>query len=255
MRKDKIVYMLVDDSSKGNGIFYIGQGTQDRVFDHKKDADAKPNITDDTKVGIINKAGTNLRLVVVRSGLDEKTAREIEAALIDVFNSSYVSLSHGLKNIQTRYGAKSRGLRTIGIVSCNNKWAKLNDVETLLGIKVTNSMLMSSSFGTIIHTKHQIDSSMANKCEYVVLEKADGHILAIYRSRGNWTPEPSNSKGKPMATFSGSVESDPDVLNRLLGRKIPGRKQNCPPVRYIKKEHIDAAKLELRTQKKTTKKP
>ncbi len=85
------VYRLIDP--RNGQTFYVGKGTGNRVFAHARDELAKIELSEDyddatAKLQIIrdiHRSGFEVIHVVHRHGMDEKTAREVEAALIDAY--------------------------------------------------------------------------------------------------------------------------------------------------------------------------
>jgi hypothetical protein len=88
------VYMLIDPNE--NKPFYIGKGVDDRVFNHINCALTDINTSNvkyDT-IREIKKNGGTVGHVIVRHGLTEDEAFQIEAALIDSFEFSGIMLSN-----------------------------------------------------------------------------------------------------------------------------------------------------------------
>ena len=81
------VYMLVDPRA-GEG-FYIGKGAGQRLLAHGREADlttdATPSSEKVRRIRELRSVGLEPRVDIVRHGLDEYTAFEVEAALIDCF--------------------------------------------------------------------------------------------------------------------------------------------------------------------------
>lgn len=94
------VYRLIDP--RNGETFYVGKGRGDRVFDH-----ARARLTEDepdtkmARIRDIQLAGHEVAHVIHRHGLDDATAHEVEAAVIDAFP--------GLTNVATGLGSSSRG--------------------------------------------------------------------------------------------------------------------------------------------------
>lgn len=101
------VYRLIDP--RNGETFYVGKGKGDRVFQHVRGA---IEFTDDdyedkasakiTRINEIIREGLDVIHVIQRYGLDEATAFEVEAALIDCFP--------GLTNMQGGYKSQERGV-------------------------------------------------------------------------------------------------------------------------------------------------
>jgi hypothetical protein len=89
------VYRLIDP--RNGNTFYVGRGQGDRVFSHaarqQKTSDAEDAEGLKLKtIWKIKNAGFEVEHVIHRHGMDEKTAREVESALIDAYA--------GLTNVQ-----------------------------------------------------------------------------------------------------------------------------------------------------------
>ncbi len=108
------VYRLIDP--RNGETFYVGKGKANRVFSHiheKVEGDELDNKL--KRIREIRRAGFEVGHVIHRRGLDDKTAFEVEAALIDAFpgltntisgsGSNDYGVMHA-KEIITRYSAE-----------------------------------------------------------------------------------------------------------------------------------------------------
>lgn len=102
------VYMLLDP--KNNEPFYVGKGTSNRVFNHMQCALTDVDISNAKydKIRTIKREGNEVKHIVVRHGLTEKEAYQIEASLID--SLTYCGLL--LSNIVTGHKSVEKGLMT-----------------------------------------------------------------------------------------------------------------------------------------------
>ncbi|MFH7524784.1 hypothetical protein AB2J22_04520 [Aeromonas sp. A5] len=76
------VYALIDP--RDNKPFYVGKGKENRIFDHLECALESPTISDKyEKIREIIKSGLFVTHVIIKHGLSEKAAFEIESSLID----------------------------------------------------------------------------------------------------------------------------------------------------------------------------
>ena len=97
------VYRLIDP--RNGETFYVGKGSGDRIFCHmkgdlaEKDSDELDNKIQ--KIRDIHNAGLEVIHVIHRHGMDESTALEVEASLIDAYP--------GITNIQGGKGSNDYG--------------------------------------------------------------------------------------------------------------------------------------------------
>lgn len=88
------VYLLIDPIT--GTPFYVGKGKDDRVFDHLKCALEMERLSDKyDRIREIENVNKKVEHIIVRHGLSEKEAFEIEASLIDVLDF----LKSGLTNM------------------------------------------------------------------------------------------------------------------------------------------------------------
>ena len=112
------VYALIDP--RIDKVFYIGKGIGDRVFNHEIESNKSP---DSEKIKLqtissIEKAGLNVKRVIVNWGLTESEAFAAEASLINLLNfTSEIKLSNivaghhvheslTVEDFELRYGAE-----------------------------------------------------------------------------------------------------------------------------------------------------
>jgi len=103
------VYLLVDPVSKTP--FYVGKGTENRIFDHLQDAkEGKTGTEKLAEIQHILEQNLEVDHVIVRHGLNDKVAFQIEAALIDTFKyiPSFKTFVRG--NIQGGMNSIEKGL-------------------------------------------------------------------------------------------------------------------------------------------------
>lgn len=102
------VYMLLDPSD--NKPFYVGKGVENRVFNHLADALTNTDTSNDKydKIREIVQSGKTVSHIIVRHGLSESEAFQIEASLIDTL--TYCGLL--LSNIVGGHNSIEKGLMT-----------------------------------------------------------------------------------------------------------------------------------------------
>lgn len=83
---DFYVYGLVDPRNRR--LFYIGKGTNNRVFEHEKESTSLPN-SEKLKLKLISEikeSGYEVEKIIINSNLTEQEAFAAEASLINAFN-------------------------------------------------------------------------------------------------------------------------------------------------------------------------
>lgn len=139
------VYLLIDPTT--NKVFYVGKGTGNRIFAHINDAISSPLESDKLEIiRSIHLQGKQVKLAIIRHGLTEKEAFEVEASLIDFMDirelanivSGHHSYDHGLMGIQdiiAQYNAPHIVITEPAILVTVNRLFRRNmDEEELYGI-------------------------------------------------------------------------------------------------------------------------
>jgi len=99
------VYLLKDP--RNSEIFYVGKGIGNRVFNHVASAgDTELDSIKHARIREIEASGFKVEHVILRHGLSEQSAFEVEAAAIDLIGFS------NLSNLQSGHASGDFGIRT-----------------------------------------------------------------------------------------------------------------------------------------------
>lgn len=99
------VYFLRDPLK--NEVFYVGKGNENRVFEHVACALAEPTASEKfDRIRAIKESGSSVQHFILRHGLTEPMAFEIEAAVID-----FVGITN-LSNLQSGHYSTDFGIKT-----------------------------------------------------------------------------------------------------------------------------------------------
>lgn len=100
------VYLLKDPET--HEVFYVGKGIGNRINSHNLEAlvFGEKRTEKLEKIRSITKSGSEVELVVLRHGLTEKEAFEIEAAVIDLLDGT-------LTNIMGGHNSDERGIMSV----------------------------------------------------------------------------------------------------------------------------------------------
>lgn len=240
------VYRLVDPTS--GKTFYVGKGQADRVFQHAKgvldvaDDDLMPPRLDTIKR--ILSGGHEVKHVIHRHGMDENTAFEVEAALIDAYPK--------LTNLQGGHLSIERGPMTaeeiVELYTLEEAVFKhrliVIDVNRSFGrrrVATRDSLLDAVRFMWRLHL------NCAKRCEYVLAQRG-GVILGVFRPE-KWLPAtlenfPEFSEnirklekrgGPKRIGFMGHEVTDATVSSLYNNKRIPYDLRQAPrsPCRYV----------------------
>jgi hypothetical protein len=207
---ENYVYRLIDP--RNGETFYVGKGQGNRVFDHIRN---EPSLAGDElanktkRIREIRLAGFDVAHVIHRHGMDNKTAIEVEAALIDAYP--------GLTNIAGGSGSGDYGAmhaREI-IQRYSAEPAEFKHKALLISVNrsaVENSLYEATRFAW------KVDPLKAKRAE-VVLPTIKGIIVGAFVAEQWLEATPDNFPGR----------------NHEQGRRVPDeyRKRGAAnPIKY-----------------------
>jgi len=223
------VYRLIDP--RNGQTVYIGKGKGNRVFDH-----VKGNIGDDEdslseklfKIYEIKNAGFEVQHVIHRHGMDESTAIEVEAALIDAYP--------GITNVLNGSGSNDYG--TMHVKEIINLYsAKTAEfIHKALIIYINKSVLEYDLYEATRYA-WRLNKEKAEKAE-VILSVVQGIIKGVFIGE-EWLEAtkdnfPNRIDAPGRYGFVGK-EADEELKKLYLNKKLPEkfRKRGASnPIRY-----------------------
>jgi len=221
------VYRLIDP--RNGETFYVGKGKGNRVFAHIRAEIDTDDPNDKLKrIHDIRSAGFEVAHVIHRHGLDDKTAFEVEAALIDAYP--------GLTNIVAGSGSNDFGAMHAQEIA--NKYQAEPAVfqHRTIVITVNRSASESSPYEATRYA-WKISLKKANRAEIVVAVR-HGLIIAVFIAE-EWLPATSkNFPGRePVPGRYGFVGRDaPNAIWKMyVGKRLPDeyRKPGAAnPIKY-----------------------
>ena len=206
------VYRLIDP--RNGNTFYVGKGKGNRVFDHMKGAVAFAESEDEASEKIntireIRSSGLDVIHVLHRHGLDEDTAFEVEAALIDAYP--------GLSNEAGGRGSRERGpMNALQIQNTYEAEVVGQITEKCIIIKITRPFI--DSRGSIYESTRRawkLNIDRAKRAEYL-FSVVNGVVVDVFSvlSCGK------DSEFSGRVAFEGNSAPE-DIKSKYAGKRIP----------------------------------
>ena len=223
------VYALLDPFT--NRPFYIGKGKDDRVFAHVNCELEIETPNDKYKeIWKIKASGNTVRHIILRHGLSEKQAFEIEATLIDFLHY----LKHDITNIVGGHKSIEKGLMTTDEIIRLYNAEELNSIEPDCVIININQKYERGSGSEAIYDATKgtwaINKIKADKIKYVLSEYR-GLIIEVfevekrlYIQRG-YNPKAKNfGKERTGFGFEGKVAPE-EIRCKYVNKSIAHHKK------------------------------
>jgi hypothetical protein len=225
------VYRLIDP--RNGETFYVGKGKGNRVFHHMRCASMLEEFDDlDDKIQTIREihsAGLEVIHVIHRHGMDEDTAFEVEAALIDAYPSS--------TNIMGGTGSNDFG--PMNALEILNKYATPEAVISNKVVMITiNKSVSQKSIYDAVRFAWKISEKRIQKIEYV-LAVIQGIIVGVFKP-DEWKKAtvdnfPEFHSDQPNRFGFVGKEADDTVKQLYLRKRVPiefRKKGSANPIKY-----------------------
>lgn len=229
---DAYVYALIDPVS---GLpFYIGKGRGNRVFSHANCALEDPESSDKYEtIKKIMESGHSVKHVIIRHGMKDDVAFEVECALLDLCSV----IDHSVTNIVSGHRSSAFGVMTADEIIRKYKAEPLDVIEegfVVININKTYERAKGSkSYYQATKESWPIDKSKLNKLRYV-LSEYKGFIVEVFKVELPWYPVETtdkNGKSRTRWGFNGVVAED-EVRSRYLNKSITKKVGAAFPIRY-----------------------
>ncbi len=234
---DAYVYRLIDPRS--GATFYVGKGRGNRVFAHARDELASASnkvpldgdeISDKIKqIRDIRNAGFEVGHVIHRYGMDDNTAFEVEAALIDAYP--------GLTNIMN--GAGSSDFGTTHAKGIINRYATELAVFQHKALLISvNRSIADASLYDAVRCAWKISEKNAKQAE-VILATVQGIIKGAFVA-DQWLEATVANFARLDQDIPGRFgfvgrEADASIQSLYLGKRVPEefrKKGASNPIKY-----------------------
>ena len=222
------VYLLLDP--KTDEPFYVGKGKGNRVFNHVQCALDTETINDKyDEIRKIHSEGNQVKHLIVRHGLSEKVAFEIESSLIDTFKFIPKFKNYVRGNIQGGIKSIEKGLMTAKEIIRLYNAETLEEIEANCVIININGTYKRASDEDAIYkaTKEiwDIKKERTDKIE-IVLSEYKGLIVEVFKVENWYKKERGYNPGAKKYGqtymgfgFNGTIAED-SIRNKYINKSI-----------------------------------
>ncbi len=222
------VYALIDPRFTPGKIFYIGKGVNNRLFDHVANATLTSATSDKLDViREIQNAGKEVKHIILRHGLKEKEAFEVEAAMIDLLSAGY-QFDGTLTNIQKGHKHQARGIISadeLNVFRVSKPFAAKHKL-LCININSTFESLDPQSIYKAVKESWRIDVKKAKAVDFILAEYC-GHVVGVFKAK-EWYQTKEGRWG-----FNGEHIEDDAIRRLYIGCVIGKNKGSQNPFRYF----------------------
>ena len=222
------VYALADPQNRH--VFYIGKGKDNRVFDHVESALKTKSIDneDSLKVAkikeIVKKRKQKVSHYILRHGLSEVMAEELEAILIDLLLLDNLGFKNIILNINRGKRSNERG--AMSVEEIEEKFAepiKINPDDNILCLNIARSYNPAVPVYEAAKEAWNLNKTRRQKVTHI-LAISNGIVRGVFKWH-KWVPE----DGQPVG-FIGEEIPDSPYLNKSVKNVVDLRRR---AFRYI----------------------
>lgn len=221
------VYRLIDP--RNGETFYVGKGKGNRVFAHAQGSIEEDSLSEKmTRIREIRLSGFEVAHVIHRHGMDESTAFEVEAALIDAYP--------GLTNIMDGYGNNDFGVMHSKEV-IKRYCAEVAEFKHKVLLISVNRSATESSIYEVTRFAWRLNKQKAESADFV-LATVQGLIVKAFIAE-KWLEAteinfPGHEDIPGRFGFVG-MEAPGEIQKMYVGKRVPDeyrKKGASNPIKY-----------------------
>ncbi|HMR55431.1 MAG TPA: hypothetical protein PKD34_02455 [Candidatus Doudnabacteria bacterium] len=224
------VYLLRDPRNKR--VFYVGKGKGNRINQHSLRAliDIKSPSEKNKIIQAISSSSREPELLVLRHGITESEAFELESAAIDLINQIQ---KDPLSNLVKGHGASDRGLMTLLDLDLKYQAEPVKQFKhKALLITINRRFLDAKTARDLYNVTRGSWRMRLSKTDEIQIVCAvyRGIIREVYEPR-KWQTDP---KRKPRIMFEGKI-AKPDIRKLYLHKSVKHliKQGSSNPIKYI----------------------
>ena len=212
------VYALVDPKDKH--VFYIGKGKNNRVFDHVNEAlkQKSPKKGEDSKkiskIKEITGRGDKVRHYILRHGLSEEIADELESILIDLLILENLGFKRIITNINRGKKYDKKGARSVEeIEELFAPAIKFNPKDKILCLNIAKSFSPERPVYEAAKEAWALNKNRRNKVTHI-LAVSNGIVRGVFKPK-DWYDVDGKTVG-----FTGEELIDSPYLHKSVKGKV-----------------------------------
>ena len=225
------VYALINPNNKKP--FYIGKGVGNRVFNHQNCAikEQNSNLKLDTIREIID-SGYKVEHLIIRHGLSEKEAFEIEAAIIDFG----IKFGFEFSNLVLGQHSSDKGLMTADeIIRIHNAKPLTELTDPVIIININKKYVRGNSSKEIYESTKQawvVGKQKRETTKYALSEYC-GIVIEVFEILGWYEIETPQNKRKNRWGFHGKVAKK-EIRDKYINKSLAHTKKKgaANPIKY-----------------------
>ena len=216
---EKLGYYVYTLTCPINGhVFYVGKGIGNRVFAHVNDALESELATDKLNYirDLIEVEKTHPIHTIVRHGMDEKTAFEVEGALIDVYGLD------DLRNEVNGHGNSERGLMDSDEIEIKYGSVPVIIDDPVMIVKANHSWddVNKKVIYANIRSDWAVSKDKEEELEYILVAHR-GIVREVYEVYAwNVNPNNLNKRGNPHKKEFDAVFAPDDIREKYLHKDV-----------------------------------
>lgn len=230
---EKLGYYVYALRDPAGGIFYVGKGKGDRVYQHVAAAaaalvvgGAKPEELKLNTINRIQKRGERVGVEIIRHGMSETEALEVEAAAFDLLRLT----GHHLTNLAAGQGSRNRGHVSLDELRAKYAAKPIKIEERVMLVRISKRFRADMSANELYTvTREWWKLSPHHRPDYA-FAVYNGIVRAVYAiDQGGWVQDANTKRWQ----FSGTQDV---ALGEKYGfgdvsSQLPNGAQN--PIRYV----------------------
>jgi len=224
------VYLLIDP--RNNKVFYVGKGKGNRINQHLLGAMNNKNLETEKikEIKEIQNSGLEVNHSVLRHGLTEKEAFEIESAIIDFIGKNE------LTNLVKGHSSEDRGLMKLKDIKIKYEAEDVVIKEPLLLININNLYRRDMTRKELYNAtrKSWRINIKRNSNIKIACSVYKGIIREVFSVK-KWLPSPE-IKGRYM--FQGKIAPE-NIRNLYINKSVSiyWKKGSQNPIKYVDQEN------------------